>query len=71
MIVDNVRHVELDILSDPVHGGYGYKVSQLSQVRCEANPREVRDKPTMKSIQMFSHFHSGTLKGYKFWAGLK
>jgi hypothetical protein len=27
MIVDNVRHVELDILSDHVCGGYEYKVS--------------------------------------------
>jgi hypothetical protein len=27
MIADNVRHIELSILSDPVCGGYGYKVS--------------------------------------------
>jgi hypothetical protein len=27
MIMNNVRHIELDILSDPVCGGYGYKVS--------------------------------------------
>jgi hypothetical protein len=27
MILDNVRHVDLGILSDPVSGGYGYKVS--------------------------------------------
>jgi hypothetical protein len=27
MIADNVQHVELGILSDPVCGGYGYKVS--------------------------------------------
>jgi hypothetical protein len=26
-------------------------------------PREVRGKPTMKSMHMFSHFHSGMLKG--------
>jgi hypothetical protein len=26
MIEDNVQHVELDKLSDPVCGGYGYKV---------------------------------------------
>jgi hypothetical protein len=34
-------------------------------------PCEVRDKPTIKSIQMFSHFHSGMLKGCRFLAGLK
>jgi hypothetical protein len=26
MIADNVRYIELDILSGPVCGGYGYKV---------------------------------------------
>jgi hypothetical protein len=34
-------------------------------------PHEVRGKPTMKSMQMFSHFHSGILKGCRFPAGLK
>jgi hypothetical protein len=37
----------------------------------ELYPREVRDKPTMKSMQMFSHFHSGMLKGCRFLAGLR
>jgi hypothetical protein len=37
----------------------------------ELYPREVWCKPTMKSMQMFSYFHSGMLKGYKFPAGLK
>jgi hypothetical protein len=37
----------------------------------ELYPCEVRGKPTMKSIQMFFHFHSGMLKGYRFPAGLK
>jgi hypothetical protein len=34
-------------------------------------PCEVRGKPTMKSIQMFSHFHLGMLKGCRFPTGLK
>jgi hypothetical protein len=37
----------------------------------ELYPREVWGKPTMKSMQMFSHFHSGMLKGCRFLAGLK
>jgi hypothetical protein len=37
----------------------------------ELYPHEVQDKPKMKSIQMFSHFHSGILKGCRFLAGLK
>jgi hypothetical protein len=31
----------------------------------------VRGKPTTKSMQMFSHFHSGILKGCRFLTGLK
>jgi hypothetical protein len=31
MIVDNVRYVELSVLSDPVGGGYGYEVGWLGQ----------------------------------------
>jgi hypothetical protein len=31
----------------------------------------VRDKPTMKSMKMFSHFHSGIFKGCRFPMGLK
>jgi hypothetical protein len=31
VIVDNVWHVELGILSDPVYSGYGYEVGRLSQ----------------------------------------
>jgi hypothetical protein len=31
----------------------------------------VLGKPTMKSMQMFSHFHSGMLKGSRFSVGLK
>jgi hypothetical protein len=34
-------------------------------------PHEVQGKPTMKSIHMFPYFHSGTLKGCRFQAGLK
>jgi hypothetical protein len=37
----------------------------------ELYPREVRGKPTMKSIQIFSHFHSGMLKGCRFPGGLR
>jgi hypothetical protein len=37
----------------------------------ELYPREVRGKPTMKSLQMFSHFHFEMLKGCRFLAGLK
>jgi hypothetical protein len=33
-------------------------------------PHEVRGKPILKSIQMFSYFHSGMLKGCRFLAGL-
>jgi hypothetical protein len=37
----------------------------------ELYPCEVRGKPTMKSMQMFSHFHLGMLKGSRFPTGLK
>jgi hypothetical protein len=75
MIADNVGHVELSILSDPIYGRYGYKMSLLSQLiqmtHIELYPREVRGKPTMKPTQMFSHFHSGMLRGCRFLVGLK
>jgi hypothetical protein len=34
-------------------------------------PHEVRGKPIMKYMQMFSHFHLGMLKGCRFPTGLK
>jgi hypothetical protein len=37
----------------------------------ELYPREMRGKPTMKSIHMFSHFLSGMLNGCRFPAGLR
>jgi hypothetical protein len=37
----------------------------------ELYPREVRSKFTIKSIHMFSHFHSGMLKDCRFPAGLR
>jgi hypothetical protein len=37
----------------------------------ELYPREVQGKPTMKSMHMFSHFHSRMLKGCGFLAGPK
>jgi hypothetical protein len=75
MIANNVGHVELSILSDLVCSGYGYEVGRLSQqstmTHIELYPREVRGKPTIKFIHMFSHFHSGMLKGHRFPVGLK
>jgi hypothetical protein len=55
MITNNVRDVQLCILVDSICGGHMYEVSG----------------PTMKSMQISSHFHSEMLKGYKFPAGLK
>jgi hypothetical protein len=46
-------------------------VKRSTMTHIELYPREVRGKPTMKSMQMFSHFHSGILNGYMFSAGLK
>jgi hypothetical protein len=46
-------------------------VKQSTMTHIELYPRELRGKPTMKSMQMFSHFHSGILKGCRFSAGLK
>jgi hypothetical protein len=46
-------------------------VKRSTITHIEFYPREVRGKPTMKSIQMFPHFHSGMLKGCRFSAGLK
>jgi hypothetical protein len=46
-------------------------VKRSTMTNIELYPREVRGKPTMKSIQIFSHFHSGMLKGCRFPTGLK
>jgi hypothetical protein len=46
-------------------------VKRSTMTHIELYPREVRGKPTMKSMQMFSHFHSGILKGCRFSVGLK
>jgi hypothetical protein len=46
-------------------------VKWSTMTHIELYPREVRGKPTIKSMQMFSHFHSGILKGCKFSVGLK
>jgi hypothetical protein len=46
-------------------------VKQSMMTHIELYPCEVRGKPTMKSMQMFSHFHSGILKGCRFPVGLK
>jgi hypothetical protein len=46
-------------------------VKQSTMTHIELYPCEVRGKPTMKSIQMFSHFHLGMLKGCRFLVGLK
>jgi hypothetical protein len=46
-------------------------VKRSTVTHVELYPREVRGKPTIKSIQMFSQFHSGMLKGCRFLMGLK
>jgi hypothetical protein len=46
-------------------------VKQSMTTHIELYPREVRGKPTMKSMQMSSHFHSGMLKDCRFLVGLK
>jgi hypothetical protein len=46
-------------------------VKRSTMTYIELYLREVRGKPTMKSMQMFSHFHLGILKGCRFPAGLK
>jgi hypothetical protein len=46
-------------------------VKRFMMTHIELYPCEVRGKPTMKSIHLFSHFHSGILKGCTFPAGLK
>jgi hypothetical protein len=73
MIADNVGYVEPDILSDPVCRGYEYThaVKRSTMTHIELYPREVRGKPTMKSMHISFHFHSGMLKGYRFPVGLK
>jgi hypothetical protein len=38
-------------------------VKRSTMTHIELYPREVRGKPTMKSMQMFSHFHSGDTQG--------
>jgi hypothetical protein len=35
----------------------------FTMTHIELYPHEVRGKPTMKSVQIFSHFHSRMLKG--------
>jgi hypothetical protein len=46
-------------------------VKWSTMTHIELYSREVRCKPTMKSMQMFSHFYSRILKGCRFPAGLK
>jgi hypothetical protein len=46
-------------------------VRRSTMTHIEFYPRDVRGKPIMKSIQMFSHFHSGMLKGCEFLMGLR
>jgi hypothetical protein len=46
-------------------------VKRSTMTHIELYPHGVRGKPPMKSIQMFSHFHSGMLKGFTFPVGLK
>jgi hypothetical protein len=46
-------------------------VKRFMMTHIELYPREVRGKPTIKSMQMFSHFHLGMLKGCRFPVGLK
>jgi hypothetical protein len=46
-------------------------VKRSMMIHIELYPREVRDKPTMKCMHIFSHFHLGILKGYRFSASLK
>jgi hypothetical protein len=45
-------------------------VKRSIMTHIELYPHEVWGIPTMKSIHMFSHFHSGMLKGCRFPAGL-
>jgi hypothetical protein len=46
-------------------------LKRSTMTHIELYPREVWGKPTMKSMQMFSYFHSGMLKGCRFLVGLK
>jgi hypothetical protein len=46
-------------------------VKRSTMTHIELYPCEVRGKPIMKSMQMFSHFHSGMLKSCRFPVGLK
>jgi hypothetical protein len=46
-------------------------VKRSMMTHIELYLHEVRGKPTMKSIQIFSHFHSRMLKGCRFSVGLK
>jgi hypothetical protein len=46
-------------------------VKQSMVTHIELYPHEVQGKPMMKSMQMFSHFHSVILKGCWFPASLK
>jgi hypothetical protein len=46
-------------------------VKRSTMTHIELYPHEVQGKRRMKSMQMFSHFHSGILKGCRFSVGLK
>jgi hypothetical protein len=46
-------------------------VKRSMMTHIELYPHEVRGKPIMKFMLMFSHFHSGMLKGHRFSTGLK
>jgi hypothetical protein len=46
-------------------------VKRSTMTHIELYPHEVRGKPIMKSMQMFSYFHSGMLKGCRFPTVLK
>jgi hypothetical protein len=55
MIEDNIWHVELSILSDPVCGGYEYKVGRLSQA-VHDDPYQV--VPTRGARQTHNEVHA-------------
>jgi hypothetical protein len=46
-------------------------VKRYTMTHIELYRHEVRGKPMMKSMRMFSHFHSRILKGCRFLTGLK
>jgi hypothetical protein len=55
MIADNVGHVELGILSNPVCSGYGYEVGRLSQAVHDDPYRVV---PTRGARQTHNEVHT-------------